>query len=327
MPCNPYLQSARMEAATKVELDGQYRALRESAGWLARRGRGMLLLTGPDAADYLQGQLTSDVEALEPGAGQYSALLDHKGRMQTDMRVLRLEQDLIWIDTSPEGTAAALRHLGMYKIGREVEIADRSAEAAIVSVIGPASVPLTGVPPLGPEGSHREVQLGGVACRAVATDVGIDLICEAPELSRLTGALEEAGVVPVSEDAAEIVRVESGRPRFGREMGTETIPQEAGINERAVSFTKGCYIGQETVARLHYKGKPNRHLRGLRPAGKVAAGDPIVAGERQVGTVGTFALSPAHGPVALAIVRREAAPGDTVSVGDGVAAEVVDLPF
>ena len=215
----------------------------------------------------------------------------------------------------------------MYKIGREVEIADRSDEAAIVSVIGPASASLTGIPPLGPEGSHREVELGGVACRAVATDVGIDLVCEASDAARVTGALEAAGVVGVSEEAAEIVRVESGRPRFGCEMGTATIPQEAGINERAVSFTKGCYIGQETVARLHYKGKPNRHLRGLRPAAKVAAGDPIVAGEREVGTVGTFALSPAHGPVALAIVRREAAPGDTVTVGDGVAAEVVELPF
>ena len=132
---------------------------------------------------------------------------------------------------------------------------------------------------------------------------------------------------PVSEEATEIVRVESGRPRFGREMTATTIPQEAGINERAVSFTKGCYIGQETVARLHYKGKPNRRLVGLRLEGAAAAGDPIRLGERELGTVGTAVLSPARGPIGLAIVRREGELGATVEVGDGATAELVELPF
>ena len=135
-------------------------------------------------------------------------------------------------------------------------------------------------------------------------------------MAELEAALRAAGVADVSADAAEIVRVESRRPRFGREMTTETIPQEAGINERAVSFTKGCYIGQETVARLHYKGKPNRHLRGLRSSRVLEAGAEVRAGEKVVGRVGTAVLSPALGPVALAIVRREAEPGAEVSVGD-----------
>ena len=131
----------------------------------------------------------------------------------------------------------------------------------------------------------------------------------------------------MSEAAAEIVRVESGRPRFGREMTTATIPQEAGINERAVSFTKGCYIGQETVARLHYKGKPNRHLRGLRLAGPVAAGDPSARASASWATVGTAVLSPARGPIALAILRREAEPGAAVAGRRRAsAAEVVELP-
>ena len=107
------------------------------------------------------------------------------------------------------------------------------------------------------------------------------------------------------------------------------IPQEAGLNERAVSFTKGCYVGQETVARLLYRGKPNRHLRGLRLSEPVAAGARAAArreGDRPADAAS--ALSPTHGPIALAIVRRDAAPGDTVAVGDdGVTAEVVDLPF
>jgi folate-binding protein YgfZ len=110
-------------------------------------------------------------------------------------------------------------------------------------------------------------------------------------------------------------------------MTTATIPEEAGINERAVSFTKGCYIGQETVARLHYRGKPNRHLRGLRLERGTAAGDPVRLGERELGTVGTAVLSPSRGPIALAILRREAEPGASVEVGDGGAAEVVELPF
>jgi folate-binding protein YgfZ len=106
-----------------------------------------------------------------------------------------------------------------------------------------------------------------------------------------------------------------------------TIPQEAGLNQRAVSFSKGCYVGQETVARLHYKGKPNRALRGLRLSAPAAAGDPVRLGERELGTVGTAVVSPGEGPIALAILRREAHVGDTVSVGDGISAEVADLPF
>jgi folate-binding Fe-S cluster repair protein YgfZ len=104
------------------------------------------------------------------------------------------------------------------------------------------------------------------------------------------------------------------------------IPQEAGLNERAVSFTKGCYVGQETVARLHYRGKPNRHLRGLRLSAPVEPGTPVVAGEREVGRIGSAAVSPRLGPIALAILRREAQPGSTVTIGDATA-EVVELPF
>ena len=109
-------------------------------------------------------------------------------------------------------------------------------------------------------------------------------------------------------------------------MDGDTIPQEAGINERAVSFTKGCYVGQETVARLHYKGKPNRHLRGLRLTAPADRGDEILLGEKVVGRLGSTCESPRLGPIALALVRREAAPGDEVLVA-GAAATVVELPF
>ena len=286
----------------------------------------MIAVDGPDAADYLQGQLTNDVEALEPGAGCYSALLDRKGRMQADMRVLRHDTGFV-IDTEPETGDAVLRHLSMYKIGRDVEVADRSAERALISVIGPAAAQVVLDGPAGPEGTHRRVHVAGAEPTAIATDLGVDLLVDAGDAEPVLAELERHGAEPVSEEAAEIVRVESGRPRFGREMSATTIPQEAGINDRAVSFTKGCYIGQETVARLHYKGKPNRRLVGLRLSASAAAGDPIRLADRELGTVGTAVLSPARGPIALAIVRREAELGDTVDVGDGATAELVELPF
>ena len=152
----------------------------------------------------------------------------------------------------------------------------------------------------------------------MSTDLGVDVIGE-PRRSSL-------GVEPVSEEAAECLRIESGRPRLGYDMDAETMPQEAGINERAVSFTKGCYVGQETVARLHYRGKPNRHLRGLRLSEPVERGTEILLGEKVVGRVGSTCVSPSLGPIALALVRREAEPGDTVTV-NGATAEVVGLPF
>jgi folate-binding protein YgfZ len=317
-----------MVDATELELDAQYRQLREECGLLDRSGRGKLRVTGPEAAEYLQGQLTNDVEALAPGEGLYAALLDRKGHLQADMRVLRLgEGPDLWIDTEADGLAAVLRHLQTYKIGRDVDVVDGSAEWTILGLIGPRAVEVSGSPAL-PENGNEEVAIAGVECFAVGTPEGIDLIGPAAEAGRLREALLGAGAVEVSAAAAELLRIEAGRPRFGAEMGTETMPAEAGIVERAVSFTKGCYIGQETVARLHYKGKPNRHLRGLRLSAPAAAGAPLRLGEKEVGRLGSAAVSPALGPVGLAILRREAEPGTELVVGeDGVTAEVVALPF
>ncbi|MBA3509960.1 MAG: folate-binding protein, partial [Thermoleophilaceae bacterium] len=147
------------------------------------------------------------------------------------------------------------------------------------------------------------------------------VICEDAGAARAALGVEDVG-----GEAAECIRIESGRPRLGYDMDAETIPQEAGINERAVSITKGCYVGQETVARLHYKGKPNRHLRGLQLGVPAERGAEIHLGDRVVGRIGSACVSPVHGPLALALVRREASPGDEVLV-DGEPATVVELPF
>jgi folate-binding protein YgfZ len=178
------------------------------------------------------------------------------------------------------------------------------------------------------EHANARIEIDGIHALAIRTDVGVDLLCDAADTERLRDVVIGRGARAVSEQAADCLRVELGRPRYGVDIDASTIPQEAGLNERAVSFTKGCYVGQETVARLHWRGKPNRHLRGLRLSAPVAGGDELRLGERSVGRVGSVALSPALGPIALALVRREAAPGDTVAVGDaGVSAQVVDLPF
>jgi tRNA-modifying protein YgfZ len=315
------------ETATQVELDGQYRALREEAGFLVR-DRSSLLLSGPDAAEYLQGQLTNDIEALEPGRGCYAALLDRKGHLSSDLRVLRFENGDLWLDLEPGPAENVLKHLRTYSIGRDVEIEDVTERWAVVSLIGPRAGELSGFDGVGPEHAQRSRQWDGTDVLGVATDVGIDLIVKADDAAALEAALASAGAVRVSDEAAEIVRVESGRPRFGLDMSSEHMPAEAGIVERAVDFEKGCYIGQEPVARLHYRGKPNRALRGLRLSAPAAHGDPLLLGEREVGAIGTACLSPAHGPIALAIVRREAAEGEQLAVGDGsTTAEVVELPF
>jgi tRNA-modifying protein YgfZ len=310
-----------------VELDAQYRQLREECALLDRSARGKLSIRGADVAEYLQGQLTNEIEALGPGEGCYAALLDRKGHMQADMRVLRLAADEVWIDTEPEGLEPARRHLEMYKIGRDVEVADVSTERAIISLIGPRSVEIAGTAAL-PALSSEPAGVGGVECLATGTPNGIDLIAPAADAERLREALIASGAVEVEAEAAEILRIEEGTPRFGAEMGTETMPAEAGIVDEAVSFTKGCYIGQEPVARLHYKGRPNRHLRGLALSAPADVGSVLSLGEKEVGRLASSCVSPAHGPIALAIVRREAEPGSELAVGeDGVTARVIDLPF
>jgi tRNA-modifying protein YgfZ len=317
-----------MNPEVQIELDAQYRQLREECGLVERPDRGLLVVGGPEAAEYLQGQLTNDIEAVEPGEWAYAALLDRKGHMQADMRVLRPgEEPELLLDLEPAGLEAARRHLQMYKIGREVEVGDESEAHTLLSLIGPRAVEIAGTAAL-PENACETTTIGGARCVALGTPSGIDLVCAAAGREPVREALLAAGAVEVSPEAAEILRIESGQARFGAEMGTETMPAEAGIVEQAVSFTKGCYIGQETVARLHYKGKPNRHLRGLRFSGPARPGDSLRLGEKEVGKVGGAAVSPALGPIGLAILRREAEPGATVAVGeDGVTAEVVALPF
>ena len=280
-----------------------------------RSDRGKLWLHGEDAKEFLHGQVTNDVEGLTECTGCYAAFLTHKGKMLGDMRVLDCG-DGLWLDTERSALQELFNMIRRFKIGRRVELEKRTVERGLVSVIGrPTDLP---------EHSHRLTEVGGIPVREIATDTGVDYICDAARTQELIEAL---GLPVVGEEEAEVLRVESGRPRFGVDLEPEAvIPQEAGLNDRAVSFTKGCYVGQETVARLFYKGKPNRHLRGLRFSAPVPSGTELQLGDRVVGRVGSSVVSPRLGPIGLALVRREASPGDELSAGDATAA-VVELPF
>ena len=193
--------------------------------------------------------------------------------MLGDLRVLDLGDELL-LDTERVALQELFNMIRRYKLGRDVELHKRTRRARrCCRWSGPARArPARGRP--GAEHDNAPRELGGVPVRLVATDVGVDVICDAERTDDVAAAL---GVPEVAEAAAEIVRVESGRPRYGIDLDDSVIPQEAGLNERAVSFTKGCYVGQETVARLYYRGKPNRHLRGLRLSGPVATGDAAAA--------------------------------------------------
>src|SRR3954469_1294500 len=312
---------------TEIEVQaGSLNVIGRDSGLLDRSERGKLALTGAEAKAFLAGQVTNDVESLAAGRGLYAALLTPKGKMLADLRVLDLGDEL-WLDTERATLQALFDNLRRATIGHAVELHKRTLQQALFSLLGARAREVAGADAAGlgtAEHDNARSPLGVL----VTTDLGVDVICAAEEAERVRAALEGAGAVPVPAEAAEVRRVETGRPRYGLELDETVIPQEAGLNERAVSFTKGCYVGQETVARLHYKGKPNRHLRGLRLSGPAPTGAPLRLGDREVGRLGTVAHSPRFGDIALALVRREAAPGDVLALGDdGITAEVIELPF
>jgi folate-binding protein YgfZ len=351
-------------ATDTTTLANEYATLTKRCGLVDRSERGKLALTGSGAVEFLNGQVTNELVGLGPGDGCYAAFLTHKGKMLGDLRVLVVGEDPneepreLLLDTERTALQALFDMIRHFKVGYEVELHKRTLEESLISLIGPqadeiAATAFGGASASGPqqadwttqdrassdpgdsgserpsvrEHAHLLVKLGPTPVRLVRTDVGLDALFESSAGKAVRSALVEAGAVEASEAAAEVVRVERGRPRYGIDLDESTIPQEAGLNERAVSFTKGCYVGQETVARLHYRGKPNRHLRGLRLSEPTEPGAELRLGERKVGWLGSSVLSPTFGPIGLALVRREAEPGHELGVGDGARAIVSELPF
>ena len=311
-------------------LEADYRALSEACGLFDRSERGKLALTGTGAAEFLQGQVTNDVEALTPGSGCYAAFLTPKGKMLGDLRILNTGEELA-LDTERVALQELFNMIRRFRVGYDVELHKRTLERGLLSLIGPDAAAVAGVDGelAADEHAHRATRVAGAPVRVIRTNVGVDVLVEdASATGEVGAALRAAGAQPVSAEAAEVVRVEHGRPRYGVDLDDTVIPQEAGLNARAVSFTKGCYVGQETVARLHYRGRPNRTLRGVMLSGPAQAGEELRFGEKTVGRLSSVVRSPRLGPIALALVRREAENGAVVAIGEeGREATVVALPF
>jgi tRNA-modifying protein YgfZ len=318
-------------------LDAEYATVTQRCGLLDRSERGKLALTGSEAKSFLQGQVSNDVEGLAPGSGCYATFLTPKGKMLGDLRILDAGEEIL-LDTERVALQELFNMVRRFSIGYDVELHKRTVERGLLSLLGPRSEECCGAQTLLPETEHAHVELtvpaadaasgDGVRARAIRTDAGVDLLCDSADTEALRAAVLAAGAAEVSEEIAECLRIEHGRPRYGLDLDDSVIPQEAGLNERAVSFTKGCYVGQETVARLFYRGKPNRQLRGLRTLTTLAPGTQLTYEGRSIGSVTSSARSPRFGPIALAFIRREVPVGALVSAGEVPAAgEVLELPF
>lgn len=289
-----------------------------------RSGSGKLALSGPEAKAFLDGQLSNKVLELAPGQGMEGALLTPKGRMLALVRVLELgppASELLLL-TDRAALQALFDRLRLGLIGWQAELHKRTLQLGLLTVAGPGARGLVGAP----QELHAHAE--GPYGLAVATAEGADVLPPAERVDEVRAALLAAGAREATEADLEVARVERGDPRWGVDLQPEgVIPQEAGLNDRAVSFTKACYVGQETVARLRWKGKPNRHLRGLRLSGPVPAGTPLLLGDREVGALTSVVTSPEHGPIGLALVRREAEPGAVLAAGPTATATVTELPF
>ncbi|MCU1457479.1 MAG: Glycine cleavage system protein [Actinomycetia bacterium] len=285
----------------------EYLALRREVGVVDRSASTVVSVSGPDALSYLQSQLSQDLDGLEIGGAVHALLLAPQGKLQADLRVVRYSADEL-ILLGDIGVAPQLvEGLERFKIRVKATIEDRTGRWGVVDVRGPA-IPegLPGVPTV-------------VAAPADWPGLpGLDLVGPLPAVEAAWAELLEAGIARCGLDAYEAVRIEAGIPRQGHDIGESTIPQEAFLEVDAVSFTKGCFPGQELVCRIDSRGHVNKLLRGLRVTGSVQppVGAAVVdAGGRTVGTVSSVGVSlETMAVVALATIRRDVEPLAPVSL-------------
>jgi len=301
--------------------------LENGCGLIDRSWMGRLTLKGADAASLLQGQLSNDIESLQVGSGCEAALLTPKGKMLGVIRVLRLGDRDFHLTTDRTSLQDLFDTVRRAAVGHEADLGKATLETAQLALVGPKADRVAGVNDLSEEHMSRQALLGGSRVTMVVTAEGVDILCPAEKADGVRTALLAAGASDGDEAAAQCLRVQSGIPLYGVDINDSTIPQEADLNQRLVSFTKGCYVGQETVARLYYRGSPNRVLRGILLDDEVEPGTVLTdSNGKEVGTVGSVAAPPGDAVTALAVVRVEAAPGKILDAG-GVEAEVVELPF
>jgi tRNA-modifying protein YgfZ len=311
-----------------MTLAEQYRALQRQAVIGSVAPGSAIGVRGADRKGYLHGLLTNDIQGLTPGKGCYAAWLTPQGRMLTDMHVFELD-DMMLLDV-PAGVAAAiLQRLDRSLFSEDVQLSDLSPTLASVWIHGPTSPEIVrqSLPGVSAADSwtnyqNEQITSGGLPIVVVRVDQlgvpGFGIYVQSTEEADLRRALEASGAVTVDRAALNIARIEAGYPLFGVDMTDDTIPLEAGIEDRAISFTKGCYVGQEVIVRVLHRGHGRvvRKLVGLRLDGDLSSpGAKIVADGREVGWVTSVASSPRLGPIALGYVHRDfVSPGVRVAI-------------
>lgn len=347
---------ARFSALTGAEVVADYgdavaehRALAETAGVLDLSFRSRLCLTGADRVRFLHGQVTNDIKALRAGEGCYAALVTAKGRIESDLNIYNLSEELL-LDFEPGLGALVSQRLQKFVVADDVQVVEVAPHYGLLSVQGPAAV--AAMRSLGrfeqlpskPFGFTRlvDANLGELylANQPRLGTSGFDLFVPRAALDvgadKLIAAARAAGGRACGWDAFEMARVEAGIPRFGVDMDETNLPQETGIEGRAVSYTKGCYIGQEVLNRIHTIGHVNRELRGLLlPAGVEALpakGNKLCHEGKEVGYITSAMRSPAlRANLALGYVRKEVNQIGTELVvrctAGEIAATIAALPF
>ena len=323
----------------------EYRAVRAASGLIDQSYQGILELSGKDRTRFLNGMVTNDVKPLKAGDGLYAAMLTSHGKLIADMRIYALDE-AYWLDLQERLIPKVRQVLELHLIADQVEIRDRSEEFIPLALQGPTSAEL--LARLGIEGAKRlgEYQhLNGViidapvrVIRASETgEEGFVIVVPGTAASTVWQAILQAGhpdrARPIGMEALSLLRIEAGIPWYGVDMDETNLLQEAGL-ERAASFSKGCYIGQETVARVAHRGHVNWHLVGLLIQGEEVpeVGTKLLHEQREVGRITSAVRSPALGrPIALGYVRRERRePGTSLELrtpGGAATAEIVPLPF
>jgi folate-binding protein YgfZ len=323
------------------EVTQECRAVREGAGVIDRSDRAWLEATGDDAVRFVHGMVSNQVKELAPGDGRYALLLDAHGHILADLYALRLVEGLL-LETHWSLKERVRETLEKFIIADDVELFDRSDRLTALSVEGPAAGKLLTVAgaarlPTG-EGNHSETQLADAPLRIVrVSETGEDgyrlvfAVEHAPNVwEALAGQRDAAAWQPVGHAALNVLRVEAGIPRYGVDVDERTLPPEAGLEARAISYNKGCYVGQETVERIRSRGHVNRRLVGLQLPGDSlpAPGAKLSADGKEVGWITSAVESPSLGCIALGYVRREyLASGTKLALEGNQQAKVAELPF
>lgn len=329
--------------AVPAETQAGYEAARRSAAAFDRTAVGWLVVSGKDRASYLHGLMTNEIATLKPGEGCYSAYLTPQGRMITDLWVFELG-DVILIELPRDVKDLVLQKLDQFVFTEDVQLGDVSDTFAGLALVGPASAGvvarLTGasdaeIGALRSPGALRATFHGAPAIVLRTTDMGapgFEMLVGREQIEALRTAARDAGVVSIDARTAETLRIEAGVPRFHKDMDEETIPLEAGIESRAISLTKGCYVGQEVIIRVLHRGhgRVAKKLVGLTLDGDATppARAPIASAGHDIGIVTSSTWSPAlNRPIALGYVQRDfTAPGTELTIA-GANAVVTALPF